>query len=98
MIDIGYIMNYMKVLEWSKEDFITLCELEKMFHLFSNSIDWEILGQGGMRFKKGFKSYSNDQLLLCREWTWFNIANMFHALMLNKNISDKMVLITMRNR
>jgi hypothetical protein len=49
MIDIGYIMNYMKVFEWSREDFITLYELEKMFNLFSNSIDWEILGQ----MKKG---------------------------------------------
>jgi hypothetical protein len=97
MIDIGYIMNYMKVLKWLREDFITLCEIEKMFHLFSNSINWEIFGQGGMRFKKGFKSYSNDQLLLCRESTWFNMANMLLALMLNKNISDKMVLITMRN-
>jgi hypothetical protein len=63
MIDIGYIMNYMKVFEWSREDFITLCELEKMFNLFSNSIDWEILDQCGMRFKKGLKSYSNDQLV-----------------------------------
>ena len=44
IIDIGYIMKYMKVFEWSREDFITLCELEKMFNLFSNSIDWEILG------------------------------------------------------
>jgi len=51
-----------------------------------------------MRFKKDFKSYSNDQLILCREWTWFNMANMLDALMLNKNISDKMILITMRNR
>jgi hypothetical protein len=32
-----------------------------MFHLLSNSIDWEIIGQGGMRFEKSFKSYSNDQ-------------------------------------
>jgi len=69
MIDIGYIMNYMKVFEWSREDFITLCELEKIFNLFSNSIDWEILSQGGMRFKKDLKSYSNDQLVLFREWT-----------------------------
>jgi hypothetical protein len=42
--DIEYSMNYMKVLEWSRESFITLDKLEKMFHLFSNSIDWEILG------------------------------------------------------
>jgi len=73
MIDIGYIMNYMKVLEWSREDFITLCELEKMFNLFSNNIDWEILGHCGMIFKKDFKSYSNNQLLSYREWhdlTW----------------------------
>ena len=98
MIKIGYIKNYMKVLEWSREDFITLCELEKIFHVSSNSIDREIFSQEGMRFKKGFKSYSNDQLILCREWTRFKMANMLIALMLNKNISDKMVWITMRNR
>jgi hypothetical protein len=60
MIDIEYIMNYMKVFERSREDFIILCELEKMFNLFSNIIDRVILGQGGMRFKKDLKSYSND--------------------------------------
>jgi len=60
MINIEYIMNYMKVFERSREDFIILCELEKMFNLFSNSIDRVILGQGGMRFKKDLKSYSND--------------------------------------
>jgi len=43
--------------------FIILGELGKMSHLLSNSIDWEILGQDGMRFKKSFKSYSNDQWL-----------------------------------
>jgi hypothetical protein len=37
--------------------------------MFSNSNDWEILGQDGMRFEKGFKSYSNDKWLLCREQT-----------------------------
>jgi len=31
-----------------------------MFYLFSNNIDWEILGQGEIRFEKSFKSYSND--------------------------------------
>jgi len=44
-----------------KREFFTLDELKKMFHLLSNSIDWEILGKGGMRFEKSFKSYSNDQ-------------------------------------
>jgi hypothetical protein len=38
-------------------------ELWKMFHLFLNSIDCEILGQDRMRFEKSFKSYSNNQWL-----------------------------------
>ena len=52
-----------------KKGFITLDELEKIFYLFSNSINWEILDQGEMRFEKSFKSYSNDQCLLYREQT-----------------------------
>jgi hypothetical protein len=44
-----------------KRGFITLDELGKIFHLFSNSINWEIIGQRGMRFQKSFKFYSNDQ-------------------------------------
>jgi hypothetical protein len=66
-----------------KRTFITLGELGKVFHLFSNSIDWEIIGQCGIRFKKSFKSYKNDQWLLCKEQTWFNIADILYALMLN---------------
>jgi len=46
-----------------KKGFITLGELGKVFYLFLNSIDCEILGQGGMRFEKSFKSYSKNQLL-----------------------------------
>jgi hypothetical protein len=65
-----------------KRGFITLGELEKMFHLFSNSIDWEILSQDEMRFEKSFKSNLNDQWLLCRKQTWFNMADILHALML----------------
>jgi hypothetical protein len=34
-----------------------------MFYLFLNSIDCEIIDQGGMRFEKSFKSYSKNQLL-----------------------------------
>jgi len=57
--------------------------------MFSNSIDWEIIGQGGMRFEKSFKSYSNNQwLLLCQEQTWFNLADILHASILNRNIID----------
>jgi hypothetical protein len=44
-----------------KRGFITPGELEKIFHLFSNNIDYQILAQGGMRFEKSFKSYSNYQ-------------------------------------
>jgi hypothetical protein len=52
-----------------------------MFYLFSNGIDWEIIGKDEMRFEKSFKSYSNDQWLLCREQIWFNIADILHALL-----------------
>jgi hypothetical protein len=69
-----------------------------MFHLFLNSIDWEILSQYEMRFEKSLKSYSNDQWLLCREQTWFNMTDILHALMLNQNIIDEIILITMKNR
>jgi len=76
--------------------FITLGELRKMFHLFSNSID--LVGQGGMRLEKSFKSHSNDQWLLYREQTWFNMEYILYALMLNQNIIDENILITLRNR
>jgi hypothetical protein len=69
-----------------------------MFHLFSNSIDWEIHGQGRMRFEKSFKSYSNDQWLLYREQTWFNMEHILYALMLNQNIINERILITLRNQ
>jgi hypothetical protein len=49
-----------------------------------------------MRFEKSFKSYVNDQWLWCREQTWFNMTDILHALMLNRNIIDKM--ITLRNQ
>jgi len=51
-----------------------------------------------MRFKKGFNFYSNDQLLLYREHTWLIMEDILHALMLNKNIINEMILITLRNR
>jgi len=35
-----------------KKGFITLDELEKIFHMFSNSIDCENIGQCGIRFEK----------------------------------------------
>jgi len=79
-----------------KRWFITLDELGKMFYMFSNSIDWEILSQVGMRFEKSSKSYLSNQLLLYREQTWFNIVDIFYALMLNQNIIDKSILITLR--
>jgi len=50
-----------------------------------------------MRFEKNFKFYLNDQWLLCREQTWFYMANILYALMLNKNIIDERILITLRN-
>ena len=77
---------------------MTLGELRKMFYLFSNNINWEILGQSGMRFENSFKFDSNDQWLLCSEQTWFNMADILRALMLNQNIIDEKILITLRNR
>ena len=81
-----------------KRWFITLSELEKIFYLFSNSIDWEIVDQDRMRFKNSFKSYSNDQWLLCWEQTWFNMIDILYDLMLNQNIIDEMILITLINQ
>ena len=72
-------------------EFITLGELEKILHLFSNSIDKKNFGQNKMRFQKNFKFYSIDQWLLYREQTWFNIANILHNLMLNQNLIDKKI-------
>jgi hypothetical protein len=42
-----------------------------------------------MRFEKGFKFYSNDQWLLCKEQTWFNMVNILYSLMLNQKIINK---------
>ena len=64
--------------------FITVGELEKMLYLISNCIDWDILGQEEMKFQKSFKFYSNDQWLLHREQTWFNMVNILYTLMLNQ--------------
>ena len=61
-----YNMNYIKVIWVIKREFTTLCELEKIFHAFSNSIDCENLIHGEMKFKKSFKSYSKYQWLYCR--------------------------------
>jgi hypothetical protein len=38
--------------------FITLDELGQMLYMFSNSIDYEIIAQSGMKFEKSFESYS----------------------------------------
>jgi hypothetical protein len=46
-----------------KRRFIILGELDKIYHMFSNSIDCELISQGGIRFEKNFKSYSNNQWL-----------------------------------
>jgi hypothetical protein len=44
-----------------------------------------------MKFEKSFKSYSDDKLLLCGEQTWYNMADILQALMLNQNIIDEMI-------
>jgi hypothetical protein len=51
-----------------------------------------------MRFEKSFKSYSNDQWLLCRKQTWFKMTDILHTLMLNQNIIDERILIILRNQ
>jgi hypothetical protein len=50
-----------------------------------------------MRFKKSFESYSNHQWLLCKEQKRFSITDILHALMLNRNIIDERILITLGN-
>jgi len=42
----------------------TLGELEKILHVFSNSIDYEILGQGGMSFEKSFKILVKESIII----------------------------------
>ena len=37
--------------------FVTLGELRKNIYVFSNSTDYEIFDQDGMKFEKSFKSY-----------------------------------------
>jgi hypothetical protein len=50
----------MERLSWIiNRGFIILGELGKMFHMFSNSIDYEIIGQGGMSFEKSFLLRTN---------------------------------------
>jgi hypothetical protein len=78
-----------------KRGFITLGELEKMFHLSQIVLTEKSLVN--VEFEKCFESYSNDQWLLCRKQTWLNMANIPHALMLNRNIIDEMILITLIN-
>ena len=51
-----------------------------------------------MKFEKSFKSYSNDQWLLYKEQTWFDMIDILYVLMLNQNIIDETILITLRNR
>jgi hypothetical protein len=50
-----------------------------------------------MRFEKSFKSYSDNQWLLCRKQTWFIMTNILHALILNQNIIDEIILIILKN-
>ena len=79
-----------------KKKFITLDELRKIFNIFSNSIDWEIMGQDEMRFEILYKYYLNYQWLLCKEQTRFNITNILYVLKLNQNIIDEMILIILK--
>ena len=76
--------------------FRTLGELENIFNIFSNSIDWEIMGQDEMRFEILCKYYLNYQWLLCKEQTRFNITNILYVLKLNQNIIDEMILIILK--
>jgi hypothetical protein len=61
--------------------FITLGELEKIFYLFSNSIDYKSLHKVKWGFEKSFKSYLKNQWLWCWEQTWFGRVDTLHAIM-----------------
>jgi hypothetical protein len=50
--NIEYNINYIKGIWVIKRGFFTLIELEKIFYLFSISIDCEILSWSGMTFEK----------------------------------------------
>ena len=43
-------------------------------------------------------NYSNNQWLLCREQTWFNMEDIFYVLMLNQNIINEKILITLKSQ
>ena len=43
-----------------KKKLITIGKLDKIFHMFSNSIDYKILVYGRMRFEMDFKFYLNN--------------------------------------
>jgi len=42
----------------------TLSKLEKMFHIFSNNIDCEILVQDEMRFEKSFQILFKESITM----------------------------------
>jgi hypothetical protein len=56
---------------------------------FLAKVEWDL---------KMVSSYSNDQWLLCKEQTRFNMTSILHALMLNQNIIDEIILIILRNQ
>jgi len=64
-----------------KKWFIILSELEKIFDLFSNSIDREIIMQGRMIFQKTFKYYLKNKWLWCWEQIWFDKGDTLHVQM-----------------
>jgi hypothetical protein len=80
-----------------KRGFITLVELEKMFSLFLNSIDWEILDKDGMRFEKGFKYYSNDydyyiEIKHDKHTPYFNVKSELNGSHILRTVSQKLNL------
>jgi hypothetical protein len=50
-----------------------------MFHMFSNSINCEILTQFGMRFEKVSELIQITNDYMCWEQIWFDRANTLHA-------------------
>jgi hypothetical protein len=81
-----------------KKWFINVDESAKYFICSQIVLIKNIIGECAIRFEKSFKSYLNNQWLLCREQTWFNMVDILHALMLNQNIIDENILITLRYR
>ena len=79
----------------NQERFITIGELEKIFNIFSNSIDCKSLCKMQWNLKKKVSNLiKTNQWLWCWEQTWFNIIDTLHAISINQNIFYERIIIT----